>query len=304
VELRGAVTVEVGDRFVLREVGRGVTAGGGPILDPAPGRRPRGPRARAERVEQLRRRHDALGDRDRLLTLHVAERGAVARDTAAAAVGSTAGVVPDGVLALGDSYVDRDHLRTWTDAVHTALAEHHATHPLARVAPRDVADRAAFGAGCPEHVVDAVLAWAQDDGLVVRESAGVRLPDHRVSLDAGQQQVRDSLLSLLETAPFSPPALSEAARRTGASAALISELEAAGHIVRLETDIAVTAAALERATTMLRDAAAREGPLTASRARQLLDTSRKYALPLLEELDRRGVTRRRGDTRTFVDTDP
>jgi hypothetical protein len=29
----------------------------------------------------------------------------------------------------------------------------------------------------------------------------------------------------------------------------------------------------------------------------MLDTSRKYALPLLEELDRRGATRRRGDVR-------
>jgi hypothetical protein len=34
----------------------------------------------------------------------------------------------------------------------------------------------------------------------------------------------------------------------------------------------------------------------------VLDTSRKYALPLLEELDRRGVTRRQGDIRVFVDT--
>jgi selenocysteine-specific elongation factor len=211
--------------------------------------------------------------------------------------------VPDGVLVLGDSYVDRDHLRRWSDAVRTALAEHHAAHPLSRVAPRDVADRALSAAGCPERVIDAVLAWAEHSGLVVREAAGVRMPDHRVSLDAGQQQTRDRLLALLDTTPFAPPALSEAARRAGAPPALVTELEAAGLLVRIDADIAMTVGALERAVTVLRAAAEREGPLTASRARQLLDTSRKYALPLLEELDRRGITHRRGDTRSFVDAD-
>jgi selenocysteine-specific elongation factor len=302
VELRGAVAVEIGDRFVLREVGRGVTTGGGPILDPAPPRRPRGHRARATRAGQLRHRHDALGDRDRLLALHVAERGAVGRTEAVAVVGGAADPVPDGVLALGDSYVDREHLRRWTDAVRAGLADHHTAHPLARVAPRAVADQAAVRASCPRDMVDAMLAWADSVGLIVREAAGIRLPDHRVALDADQQRVRDDLLATLDATPFSPPALSQAARTAGASTALIGELEAAGTIIRLEPDIAMTAGALERATDLLRAAASREGPLTASRARQVLDTSRKYALPLLEELDRRGVTRRQGDIRVFVDT--
>jgi selenocysteine-specific elongation factor len=151
-------------------------------------------------------------------------------------------------------------------------------------------------------MVDAMLAWADSVGLIVREAAGIRLPDHRVALDADQQRVRDDLLATLDATPFSPPALSQAARTAGASTALIGELEAAGTIIRLEPDIAMTAGALERATDLLRAAASREGPLTASRARQVLDTSRKYALPLLEELDRRGVTRRQGDIRVFVDT--
>jgi selenocysteine-specific elongation factor len=303
VELRGAVAVEIGDRFVLREVGRGVTAGGGPILDPAPPRRPRGHRARAIRVDQLRHRRDALGDRGRLLALHVAERGAVGRTEAAAAVGGGADLTPDGVVVLGDSYFDSEHLRHWTNAIRVALADHHTTHPLARVAPRAVADQAAVASSCPRSVVDAVLAWAENSGLIVREAAGVRLPDHRVALNVDQQRIRDGLLATLDATPFSPPALSQAARTAGASAALIGELEAAGVIIRLETDIVMTAGALERATDLLRATAKQEGPLTASRARQVLDTSRKYALPLLEELDRRGVTRRLGDTRVFVDTE-
>lgn len=301
IELRRPVTLERGDRFVLREVGRGVTAGGGVVLDPAPPRRPRGHRARAIRAEQLRARNEALDDIGRSLALHVSERGAVARNDAEAAVGGRPDSVPDSVLTLGDAYVDREHLGRWIDAIRAALAEHHDANPLARVAPRAVADQAAAAARCPERMVDAVLAWAEGQGRIVREAGGVRLPDHMVALNDAQRRVRDSLLAVLDETPFSPPNLSAAAQAAGASPALVGELEAAGQIVRLDTDIAMTAPTFERAIAVLRDTARREGPLTASQARQILETSRKYALPLLEELDRRGVTRREGDTRIFVD---
>ena len=304
IELRHAITVCSGDRFVLREVGRGVTAGGGVVLDPAPPRRPRGSRARAVRAEQLRARNAALGDLEQMLALHVRERGAVGRGDAEAAIGGSPGAVPRSVLELGDVYVDREHLQRWIDAVRAALAGHHQANPLARVAPRAVADQAAAAARCPERVVDAVLAWADGQGHIIREAGGVRLPDHRVALDDAQRRMRDDLLAALDAAPFSPPNLSAAARSAGASPALIGELEAAGQIVRLDTDIAFSATSFERAVVMLRSTAADEGPLTASRARQILDTSRKYALPLLEELDRRGITRRTGDIRTFADPAP
>ncbi|MDQ3973985.1 MAG: SelB C-terminal domain-containing protein, partial [Actinomycetota bacterium] len=82
--------------------------------------------------------------------------------------------------------------------------------------------------------------------------------------------------------------------------ALVRELEAAGALVRLGADLAVVADALDRAVERLHAAYDTEGPLTAARAKEVLGTSRKYALPLLEELDRRGRTRRRGDVREVI----
>jgi selenocysteine-specific elongation factor len=82
--------------------------------------------------------------------------------------------------------------------------------------------------------------------------------------------------------------------------ALVRELEATGEHVRVAPDVAFTAAALDDAVARLRAAYEREGPLTAARAKQVLGTSRKYALPLLETLDRLGRTRRRGDVRDVL----
>lgn len=297
IELRGACVLEAGDRLVLREVGRGATVAGGPVLDPVPPARPRG-RQRQGRASQLSARFDAIDDRDRLLALHTAERGAVAISDARAVTGARGDRAPAGVESLGDHYADAARLHRWADAVTAALAVHHSANPLARAAPRPVVDRALAEHGCPGPVVDDVIGWCERAGVVVRDAAGLRLPDHRVALDDDQRRARDALLTALNADPFAPPALRDSAAAAGVSRPLLAEMESAGQIVRLATDIAMTSTAVDEAAGLLRAAAA-EGALTASQARQVLGTSRKYVVPLLEELDRRGITRRTGDTRAF-----
>ncbi len=58
-----------------------------------------------------------------------------------------------------------------------------------------------------------------------------------------------------------------------------------------------TASAVATARARLRDALAGDATISVGQARALLDSSRKYVVPLLELLDREGFTRRRGDVR-------
>ena len=60
-------------------------------------------------------------------------------------------------------------------------------------------------------------------------------------------------------------------------------------------DLVFTPALVARAEAIVRDAEA-DG-ITVSAFRERLRTSRKYALPLLEHFDQRGITRRNGDLR-------
>jgi len=57
------------------------------------------------------------------------------------------------------------------------------------------------------------------------------------------------------------------------------------------------AAAVDTARSLVREALRERGRLTVAEARDLLGTTRKYALPLLARLDSEGVTRRHGDER-------
>jgi selenocysteine-specific elongation factor len=306
IELDGPVALAAGDRFVLREAGRRATVGGGVVLDPDPPRRARGRVARTTRVAALEARRDVLRDPVALLALHVAERGVVHARRAAAAVGLHAEAARGaakaaGLLTLGPAWAHPGAASRWATAVTDALRRYHDAHPLERAAPKDAAHRAAAASGCPPELAGVFLDLLARCGRVVAEGPGLRTPQHSVRLDPHQAGARDRLLSALSASPFSPPGLREAATGAGASTELVRELEAAGMIVRLTPDIALAAAAVEDAVAQLRRAYEQEGPLTAARAKQVLGTTRKFALPLLETLDRLGRTRRRGDVREVLD---
>ena len=306
VELSAPAPLVAGDRLVLREAGRRATVGGGLALDvdpPAPGAR----RDLQRRLDQLEARLRAVRADDRigLLALHADERGAADARRSLAAVGLPAAAAADatraaGLLTLGPALASRDAAGRWAAAVDETLRDHHRAHPLDRWAPRDVAVRAAVAAGCPSALAPALLDVLSRVGRVAAEGPGLRHPAHRIRLDAAQEAARAALLAALEREPFSPPRLSSAAADAGAPAALVRELEAAGDLVRLGDDLVMTSGAVAAATVKLRDAFAAEGPLTAARAKEVLATTRKYALPLLEHLDRVRVTRRRGDVRDVV----
>ena len=299
--LRTPAPLGAGDRFVLREAGRRATAGGGIVLDPLTATLPPGIDA-ATRVEQLRARHEALGagGAAALLRLHVGERGAAALAEASAAVAlppSSDPVAGTGLLPLGGAVAHPKAVAAWSAAIGQALMRHHEAHPVDRAAPRDLAVRAAVGAGCPGDSAGPLLDVLIRLGRVVAEGRGIRHPAHEVRLDPAQQRARDALLTALDVSPFSPPGLAAAATAAGAPPALVRELEQAGTLVRLGPDLVITAEAMKSAAQRLRGAYLAEGPLTAARAKEALQTTRKYAVPLLEELDRRGITRRRGDVR-------
>jgi len=301
IELEGAAPLCAGDRFVLREAGRRATVGGGVVLDPDALPRRRGVQ-RAARVEELGRRLAALDDRATLLALHVTERGGAHAARAAAAVGlasdELAGAIEQHrLLVLGSALAAPEAAARWSAAVTAALQAHHRANPVERVAAKDLAARAAVTAGCPPQLAGHLLDALARSGTIVAEGPGLRHPDHAVRLDPAQAEARRSLLAVLDTTRFNPPALGAAAAQAGASPALLRELEAAGDLVRLGPDLAMSAGTITAAIARLQTAFAAEGALTAARAKEVLGTSRKYALPLLEELDRRGATRRRGDVR-------
>jgi selenocysteine-specific elongation factor len=178
-----------------------------------------------------------------------------------------------------------------TEQVTDVLAQHHAAHPLDKGMPREVA-RAAVG--LPPDAFDALIDLVSD---VVEEGALIRSSAHRVALDPEQEAARGELIATIEAGGFSPPLTDE----LHVDPALLRTLVDTGELVRIG-DFHLTGGRAAEARTKVRARIEDGGPVTVADIRDLLGTTRKYAVPLCEWLDATGATRRQADHRTLGPT--
>ena len=284
LRLSRALALAPGDRFVLRESGRRETVGGGVVLDTAPPAR-----AGTDAVERLaaRERAVATGDPATVAACLVAERGAV---PAAALMEQVGAAPPPGVWRFSDAFRRLVH-----QAVTEALAAHHVENPLQAGADLDLIRREVVRTARRAHIrTDASLADAAIDelvatGTVVRDAGTLRLPAH----DPAPARTPDTDRLLAAIDPGAPPTIHELVA-TGFAMDLIDAAARDGLLVRISPDLVLSADVVDRATALVN--AAPQG-ITVSAVREALGTTRKYAVPLLEWMDKQGLTRREGDLR-------
>ena len=71
-------------------------------------------------------------------------------------------------------------------------------------------------------------------------------------------------------------------------------------IVRVSDSIYLSAASYEEMISLLKTFFSKKSEITVAEFRDILKTSRKYALPFLEYLDSNGMTLRTGDVRKLI----
>ena len=287
IRLSAPVVLDVYDRFVLRESGRRETVAGGIVLDVAPTRRP-GPDAAA----RLGRR--ASASRVDLPALLLDERAAVRDDELRPLTGLDR---IDGLEPLGRWWVTPAAREAVADAVHEHLASFHAANPaaegaaLADVRTAIVGALRAAGAPADHDLVDALFDDLVRAGALARSGRLIRLSSHAGGVASVEV---DRVAAEVGTGEPTPPTIAEL-QRGGFSREAIEGAIRAGALVRIAPDLVLTAGFVARAIEAVREAG--DSGITVSAIRQRLETSRRFAVPLMEHLDRTGVTRRSGDLR-------
>jgi selenocysteine-specific elongation factor len=282
------VVLDVFDRFVIRDDGRRETVAGGEVLDPFPPAR-----AGADARERLMAR--AGSSRDDLPGLLTAERGWVRASEALVLTGSSAGAG----VRIGEWFVSEDVLGTVErDAV--ALVEtHHREHPLDEGAPVSEVRGAIRSSLRRTATADAALVDALLDDLVSRgvfaeTDRTVRLPSHTPADDGASAQMGALLEAVGGDSASTPPTI-EQLIAAGFGRDLIEAAARSGAVVKVGPDLLFTSGFISKAEGTIRDAGA--AGITVSAFRERLGTTRKYAVPLMEWFDQKGVTRREGDLR-------
>ena len=290
LRLARTLILRSGDRFVLRESGRRRVVAGGIITDPAPAALPRGRAGRIQRrnaVEMLATCDDA----QRILLIAELSGGALEETVLRARAGW------DPTVPLPDTLVSQSGIsvtNTRLDAAYAALR-----HLGPGVHTREEAEQALSRAAFSADTFRALMTVAIDAKVVVRVPGGFVLPEHLDDAERVRLRRAALLLTELNVRPLAPPPLDDIAQQVGMNHRDLAALTTAGMIVKVG-DVTFTAEAIATARAALVALARTQPTFTASDARQVWDTTRKFAIPLLEYFDRTGVTRFDGQLRTLA----
>jgi selenocysteine-specific elongation factor len=115
-------------------------------------------------------------------------------------------------------------------------------------------------------------------------------------LPTSLQPVETKIREALTQKPFDPPPRREIELDRD-SQHVLRFLIATGEVIEVGSDAVVLRENFERMKARITDFISKNGPATVSELRQAMESSRRIMVPLLERLDRDGVTRRLGDKR-------
>ena len=293
--------LSAGDRFVLRLPSPSVTLGGGVVLDPHPtGRRRRFRQATLDHFTALQ----APSPAERLLA-RLAERGPCRVD---ALTEPDTGIGPQErdlglaelaevgrVKRLGEWWLTTEAWQDIQSRIRQRLEEYHKAQPLHAGAPTE-AVRTQMG--LPPEVFAAAVAEGAARGWLVATHDALRLATHLVAFGTAEQTAIEGLLARFRAAPFTPPSQSEA--EAVVAPKVLAALVRRGDLVSVGGGVLFDREAYDALLDGVKRTVAARGQITVADLRDQFVTSRKYALALLEHLDRIRFTRRVGDARVLM----
>jgi len=272
-----------GDRFVARRASPAATVGGGVVIDPfAPVARRRDAARSVSMLDRLEA-GDAGAWLDRAGTAGLTEADARAR------MGTLQGV------RIGDRWFSPGHADAHRAALHASLAKFHAENPLTPGANRK-ALRTGVLMALGEREFLALLDAEVAAGRVVAEGGRVRAPEHVARLTPAQEAWRERALAHVAAAGLEGSDTLREAAPDAAFDALVFLLKDRGELEQV-ADRHYAAPVLEGLVVTVCTHFERADALDPGVFKDLTGLSRRTAIPLLEWLDARGVTRRVGDTR-------
>ena len=195
------------------------------------------------------------------------------------------------------------YVQKMRSAIENALLAFHNENPTSTGISKE-ALRQKAAARLSADCFDALLSDAQATKHAVVNGGEVCHPQAGAGAQALEKQAAEALLAALREAGESPAALDEIFSSCKIEPALgrraMASLEKAGEAMRVTKELAFAAEVLTHFEQAVRTRLADGASASAAELRDAMGTTRKYAIPLLEYFDDKGITRRSGDERVLT----
>ncbi len=304
LRLEEEIAVKTGDRFVLRFYSPVETIGGGVILDSNPFKHKRND---ATVLESLKLKEGG-SDREKI---SAALRDYSARFETLDFLQIQTGIpkeqfdqqinklIKDKVaFRVSDNVViHTDYLNRLKDSAVKLLESYHKENPLREGMKKDE-----FRNKLIKYedisVVDKITDSLVNRKVLKYVNNCVALADFEVQQDNNQQEIENAFLQG-GFSPESPDQIAARFPKVKNFKQVLESLVNTGKLVRVEEKILLHADYYNKALTLAKEHVDQNGQITLAEMRDLMGASRKFAVAVLEYWDKRGITKKVGDARTF-----
>ena len=288
-----------GDRFVLRDWSKQFTIGGGIILDSSPPKR-------SYRTEKQRNFLLMRASNPNEFTTHLnsllTRDHFIKSDTPLSQSSFSKSVIEDTIenndaVVSGNFIIDKNWWSEINEIAGNRIKTIHEKHPelpgidisqLRTFMKKRVVDSKLF-----EFLIDQLCksGFTKKDTILSIDSHKASLPNHLTS--SGKK-----IISLLDANPLEPPNPKEIINSENDEAALKFLLQT-NEAIQLDEKVILLSKNYNEAVDKIRSYITQNGPATAADLRKALSSTRRVIIPLLEHLDKEGITFRSGDTRVL-----
>jgi selenocysteine-specific elongation factor len=299
LRLQDPVIAMAGDRYIIRRFSPLETLGGGEILDSSPLRR-----RRKDGIADLSVLH--LGSLDQKISLKIEKSGprGISLNAVKGWINMDVKSLDDTIKKLGkagelivfeDLLIHKKSFLSFQDGILGLLRTFHKKNPLKPgMSKEEMRNQLRIDA----RLFNFILTGLRD---VFVEKDLVRLREFKVALSSSEEEFKTKIFELLERGRFQPPTKEEISlslkieqkRLTD----ILSLMSKEGRVVRMNESLYVSTGVYKDMISLLKAFFEKKAEMTVAEFRDLLNTTRKYALPFLEFLDSQKVTLRTGDVR-------
>lgn len=306
LRLEEEIAVRRGDKFVVRFYSPMETIGGGVILEPNPGVKKR---FHQDVIDELKRKES--GSVADVIELHIREHGKtlitlaeLAKMTAlseqeikeAAAELKSQGQIEEFQLKKDTWFWHADSRRAATEEILAALTAYETKYPY-RYGMKKAEVQGIYFQKIRPNLFDRIIEFLEEEGCVKREGEFLCTPDYQVRKDGVFDQVSSVLLDTFKKARFdfvrySEISLPKVERETGDD--ILNILLVEGSVVKVTEDMYTLKDYMEEARQAISAHLADDPVITIAQVRDMFQTSRKSAKPILEYMDSIKVTKKTG----------
>ncbi len=308
LRLNNALPIFRKDKFIIRSYSPVTTIGGGTILEHRAKKKPLNNPEVIERLALLEK-----DDPTELIHQIIKDKGVIAQQE----LEKTSGIRNIELKNILDHLIRNDkvqkldtfliHNKTQNhlfDQLKAQVHEYHHKYPLRPGKPKVEASSFFSQSGMDEKAATKLIErLSASEDLELKDGFLIK-PGFHPNPSPEQENIISEIVEMQEEHPFQPYTVNELAEQLNQSIDTIKEildyLVLKNEMIKITEEIYFLVDYYEKAKNLLEAHFSYKEKLTIGEWRDLLGTSRKYALPLLEYFDRYKITKREGDYRVYI----